>query len=159
MSRGKYGGARMYARIYCIYHASSSSIMPGFCGRDTGHKALCPVSLREIFLGPSQFYRLVEHSPLNLGTLSLTTICMILHSAFCILHSVFCDERAHQAPHGTQLQPHPRRSRASAQAGAPCSAAGTSTVAGARDGRRGRRRGAHDAAGGDRKLHEVGWRC
>ena len=43
VNHGKYGGARMYARIYCIYHACmpapSSSIMPGFCGRDNGHKA------------------------------------------------------------------------------------------------------------------------
>eukprot|EP01043_Picozoa_sp_COSAG02_P019640 COSAG02_NODE_953_length_15689_cov_112.180564_11_plen_184_part_00 len=50
----------MYARIYCIYHACmpvpSSSIMPGFCGRDTGHKALCPVSLSmlQIYLGLCQ---------------------------------------------------------------------------------------------------------
>ena len=48
LSRGKDWVARMYARIYCIYHACMpaplSSIMPGFCGRDTGPKALCPVS-------------------------------------------------------------------------------------------------------------------
>ena len=48
VSRGKDWVARMYARIYCIYHACmpapSSSIMPGFCGRDNGHKgALMPV--------------------------------------------------------------------------------------------------------------------
>ena len=37
----------MYARIYCIYTyyaRSITSIMPGQTWRDTGHKALCPVS-------------------------------------------------------------------------------------------------------------------
>ena len=50
----------MYARIYCIYHACmpapSSSIMPGFCGRDNGHKALCPLS---VFVTPDALNFLV----------------------------------------------------------------------------------------------------
>ena len=52
----------MYARIYCIYHACmpvpSSSIMPGFCGRDTGHKgpyALCQnILMRGPIIYPSR---------------------------------------------------------------------------------------------------------
>ena len=66
----------MYARIYCIYHACmpapSSSIMPGFCGRDNGHKALCPLSfrssgfkLREQGNGPTPAHRSRYHREIS----------------------------------------------------------------------------------------------